>query len=33
MGKKTLAGMKESVGAVIRGCSVNKVFQKIAQNS
>ena len=30
---KTLVGTEESVGAVIRMCSVNKDFWKIAENS
>ena len=30
---KTLVGMEESAGAVIRGCSVNKMFWKIVENS
>ena len=30
---KTLVWTKESAGAVIWCCSVNKVFRKIAQNS
>ena len=30
---KTLIGMEESAGAVIRRCSVNKVFRKTVQNS
>ena len=29
---KTLVGMEESAGAVIRRCSVNKVFWKVSQN-
>ena len=31
--KPWLEGRKESAGAVIWRCSVNKVFSKIAQNS
>ena len=30
---RTLVRMEESAGAVIRRCSVNKVFKKIAQDS
>ena len=30
---KTLVGMKESAGAVIQSCSVNKAFWKIEENS
>ena len=30
---KTLVGTKESAGAAIRRCSVNKVFWKSAENS
>ena len=30
---KTLVGMKESAGAAIRRCFVNKFFLKMAQNS
>ena len=30
---KILVGTKESAGAVIWRCSVNKIFRKIAQNS
>ena len=30
---KTLVGMEDPVGAVIRRCSVHKVLRKIAQNS
>ena len=30
---KSLVGIEESAGAVIRRCSVNKVLRKIVQNS
>ena len=30
---KTLVGTEKSVGAVIRLCSINKVYRKIVQNS